>query len=55
MAPDEILKQAQNAAKIASEKLATKNTKVKILKYYYFSYFSNQKIKYSIVNNIVVY
>lgn len=28
LTPDEILKQAQNAAKIASEKLATKNTKV---------------------------
>lgn len=28
MTPDEILKQVQNAAKIASEKLAAKNTKV---------------------------
>lgn len=28
MTPDEILKQAQNAAKTASEKLITKNTKV---------------------------
>lgn len=28
MTPDEILKQVQNAAKVASEKLATKNTKV---------------------------
>jgi len=28
LTPDEILKQAQNAAKAASEKLATKNTKV---------------------------
>lgn len=28
MSPDEILKQAQSAAKIASEKLALKNTKV---------------------------
>lgn len=28
LTPDEILKQAQNAAKAASEKLASKNTKV---------------------------
>jgi len=28
LTPDEILKQVQNAAKVASEKLATKNTKV---------------------------
>lgn len=30
MTPDDILKQAQNAAKLASEKLATKNTKVSL-------------------------
>lgn len=28
LTPDEIFKQAQNAAKIASQKLSTKNTKV---------------------------
>lgn len=28
LTPDEIFKQAQNAAKIASQKLTTKNTKV---------------------------
>lgn len=34
LTPDEILKQVQNAAKAASEKLATKNTKV-----FYFQIF----------------
>lgn len=34
MTPEEILKQAQNAAKIASEKLASKNTKVFISHFY---------------------
>lgn len=34
LTPDEILKQVQNAAKVASEKLATKNTKV-----FYFQIF----------------
>jgi len=34
LAPDEILKQAQNAAKIASEKLATKITKVYKLQFF---------------------
>lgn len=47
LTPDEILKQAQNAAKAASEKLASKNTKV-----FKFKIFVKKNLKNDDINKV---
>lgn len=56
MTPDEILKQAQNAAKMASDKLATKNTKViTIRKSKVFIFYFKQNIYLLYIIYVTVY